>query len=96
MIVDNDVLNYIESKEDEVISFMQKLIQTRSLTGEEAEIGSLMEKECTGDGLEVEIIEPLDGRISIIASTEHIAPGPRMMMYSHYDTVPAGDIGSWE
>ena len=96
MIVDKDVLNYIKSKEDEVISFMQKLIQTRSLTGEEAEIGSLMEKECTGDGLEVEIVEPLDGRISIVASTEHRAPGPRMMMYSHYDTVPAGDIGSWE
>jgi acetylornithine deacetylase/succinyl-diaminopimelate desuccinylase-like protein len=80
----------------EVISFMQTLIQTRSVTGEEAEIGALMERECTRDGLEVELVEPLPGRVSVVAKHKGAGGGPRMMMYSHYDVVPAGDPGTWK
>ena len=52
------VIEHIESKRDEIISFMQKIIQIPSVTGNEAEIGALMAKECVKDGLAVDIIEP--------------------------------------
>ena len=95
MSVEQRILDHVESKRDEIISFMQTLIQTRSVTGEEAEIGALMERECTRDGLEVELVEPLPGRVSVVAKHEGTSGGPRMMMYSHYDVVPAGDPDTW-
>ncbi|MBD3204791.1 M20/M25/M40 family metallo-hydrolase [Candidatus Bathyarchaeota archaeon] len=96
MVTDMEVLEHIESRKEDVIAFMQKLIQTRSVTGEEEEIGLLMEEECSRDGLIVDLIEPVDGRISIVAKTKQTNPGPTMMMYSHYDTVPAGDLDAWD
>lgn len=96
MSLEVKVLDHVESKRDEIISFMRALIRTRSVTGEEAEIGKLMKDECTKDGLKVEAVEPQKGRVSIVAKTEKFAPGPQMMMYSHYDTVPAGDPEAWK
>lgn len=95
MSIEQRILDHIESKRDEIISFMQRLIQTPSVTGEEAEIGALMEKECTRDGLEVDTVEPQPGRVSVAAKHTGTGDGPRMMMYSHYDVVPAGDPDSW-
>jgi len=93
--IEQRILDHIESKRDEIISFMQRLIQTPSVTGDEAEIGALMEKECTRDGLEVDTVEPQPGRVSVVAKHTGTGDGPRMMMYSHYDVVPAGDPDSW-
>lgn len=95
MSIEQRILDHIESKRDEIISFMQKLIQTPSVTGEEAEIGAHMEKECSRDGLEVDLVEPQPGRVSVVAKHTGTGDGPRMMMYSHYDVVPAGDPDSW-
>ena len=95
MSIEQRILDHIESNKGEITSFMQRLIQTRSVTGDEAEIGTLMEKECTGDGLDVDVIEPLPNRVSVVAKYNGTGDGPRMMMYSHYDVVPAGDPDSW-
>lgn len=96
MSLETKVLNHVESRRNEIVSFMQTLIQTRSVTGEEAEIGALMQKELTGDGLTVDVVEPLPGRVNIVARHRGALGGPRVMMYSHYDTVPAGDLGTWK
>ncbi|MBN2334690.1 ArgE/DapE family deacylase [Candidatus Bathyarchaeota archaeon] len=95
MSIEERILDHIESERDEVVSFMQKLIQTPSVTGEEAEIGALMEKECSRDGLNVDLVEPQPGRVSVVASHTGTGGGPRMMMYSHYDVVPPGDPDTW-
>ena len=78
MSIEQRILNHIESKRDGIISFMQRLIQTRSVTGEEAEIGALMEKECARDGLKVDLVEPLTGRISIVA--KHTGTGGKVRL----------------
>ncbi len=96
MSIEQRILDHIESERDEVISFMQTLIQTQSVTGEEAEIGALMEKECKRDGLDVDLVEPQPGRVSVVDKHAGIGGGPRMMMYSHYDVVPAGDPDTWK
>jgi len=89
------ILAYIDEHGDEIISFMQKLIKTVSVTGDESEIGRLMVEECRRDGLEVEIVEPAENRVSIVARHRGTTGKPRVMVYSHYDTVPPGDPGEW-
>jgi succinyl-diaminopimelate desuccinylase len=95
MGIEQRVLDHVESKRDEIVSLMQSLIQIPSVTGDESEIGALMERECTRDGLEVDVVEPLKDRVSIVAKYHGAGDGPRMMMYSHLDVVPAGDADSW-
>jgi len=90
------VLGYIDTRRDEIIEFMQKLIRIRSVTGDEAEMGRLMAQECAKDGLEVEQVEPAENRISVIARHKGTVGNPKVMVYSHMDTVPAGDPGSWK
>lgn len=89
------VLDYIDAHSDEIVAFMQKLIRTRSVTGDESEMGRLMAQECEKDGLDVEIIEPAENRTSVIARYKGSTGKPRVMVYSHMDTVPAGDPESW-
>jgi acetylornithine deacetylase/succinyl-diaminopimelate desuccinylase family protein len=96
MASNNQVMKHIDSKRDDIIAFMQKIIQIPSVTGNEAEIGALMAEECTKDGLTVDIVEPKEGRVNVVAKYAGTGEGPRMMMYSHYDVVPAGDLNSWE
>ena len=79
-------MDYIGAHRDEIISFMQRLIQTRSVTGDESEIGRLLVEECSKDGLEAEIVEPAENRTSVIARYEGTTGKPRVMVYSHIDT----------
>ncbi|MCJ7574293.1 ArgE/DapE family deacylase [Candidatus Bathyarchaeota archaeon] len=95
MSVEEKVLGHIDSRREEIISFMQKLIQTQSITGDESKIGALMAEECKRDGLEVDIVEPAENRVNVVAKYHGTGRGPRMMMYSHYDTLPGGDPDSW-
>ena len=89
------VLDYIDAHSDEIVAFMQKLIRTRSVTGDESEMGRLMAQECEKDGLDVEVVEPAENRTSVIARYKGSTGKPRVMVYSHMDTVPSGDPESW-
>jgi acetylornithine deacetylase len=89
------VIEYIEGHREEIIAFMRRLVQTMSVTGDESEIGTLIAQELRRDGLDVELVEPALGRVSVVARHKGAAGGPRVMVYSHYDTVPAGDPDSW-
>jgi acetylornithine deacetylase/succinyl-diaminopimelate desuccinylase family protein len=89
------VLEYIEGHREEIIAFMRRLVQTMSVTGDESEMGTLIAQELRRDGLDVELVEPALGRVSVVARHKGAAGGPRVMVYSHYDTVPAGDPDSW-
>jgi acetylornithine deacetylase/succinyl-diaminopimelate desuccinylase family protein len=89
-------MDYLDENRDEIISFMQRLIQTRSVTGDESEIGRLLAEECSKDGLETEIVEPAENRTSVVARYKGTMGEPRVMIYSHIDTVPPGDPDQWE
>jgi acetylornithine deacetylase/succinyl-diaminopimelate desuccinylase-like protein len=90
------ILNHVEENREEIIGFMKKLLQTESLTGDESEIAYLMKREMEKDGLEVDLIEPEKNRISTVGIYRGSIGEPRMMMYSHYDTVPPGDLSAWD
>jgi len=95
MSINDKVLNYIDDHRDEIIGFMQKLIQTNSVTGDESEIAALMAKESERDGLEVELVEPAENRVSVVARYKGTTGEPKAMVYTHYDVVPAGDPDTW-
>ena len=96
MSYDQRVMDYLDSHRDEIISFMQRLIQIRSVTGDESEIGRLLAEECSKDGLEAEIVEPAENRTSVVARYKGTTGKPRVMVYSHIDTVPPGDPDQWK
>lgn len=95
MSYDEKVLKYIDSHGNEIITFMQKLIQTESVTGDESKIGALMADECRKDGLEVELVEPAKNRTNVVARYRGTTGKPKVIMYSHYDTVAPGDPATW-
>ena len=92
---DEKVLNYIDDHKDEIIGFMQRLIQTKSITGDESAIAALMAEESERDGLEVELVEPAENRVSVVARYKGTTGKPNVMMYTHYDVVPPGDPETW-
>jgi acetylornithine deacetylase/succinyl-diaminopimelate desuccinylase-like protein len=66
MSIEDKVLENIDSNRDEVIGFMQKLLQTKSITGYESEVAALVAKASEEDGIEVELVEPAENRVSVV------------------------------
>jgi succinyl-diaminopimelate desuccinylase len=96
LLQEQKVLKYIDDHSEEIIAFFQKLVRTKSITGNEAEIANIIQEECKKDGLEIELIEPVKNRTSVIAKYHGSLGKPKIMMYSHLDTIPAGDINAWK
>ena len=95
MSYDEQILGYVDSHRDEVISLLQRLIRTESTTGDEANVARIVAEECRKDGLEVELVEPAPNRVNVIARYHGTTGKPKVMWYSHYDTVPTGDLSKW-
>jgi acetylornithine deacetylase/succinyl-diaminopimelate desuccinylase-like protein len=95
MSYDEKILRYVDSHKDEVISLLQKLIRTESTTGDESNVARIVAEECKKDGLEVELVEPAPKRVNVIARYHGTVGKPKVMWYSHYDTVPPGELSQW-
>ena len=95
MTLQERIAHEVEFRRSEIISLMQKLVQTESTTGNELRIGQLVAEECRKDGLEVEVVEPAPGRLNVVAKYSGAIGSPKVMMYSHLDTVPPGNLKEW-
>lgn len=95
MSYDEKILGYVDSHRDEVISLLQRLIRTESTTGDEAAVAQIVAEECRKDGLDVELVEPAPKRVNVVARYHGTTGKPKVMWYSHYDTVPTGDLSKW-
>jgi len=90
------ILSYVDSHRNEIVDFLQKLVQTESVTGDESKIAKLVAEECRKDGLEAELVEPAPNRVSVVARYHGTTGKPKVMWYSHYDTLPPGDLKKWD
>nr|WP_157109003.1 dipeptidase [Corynebacterium aquilae] len=54
-----------------------------------------VEKALKARGLEVEVIDTVDGSKAVIGRKEPAAGAPTVLLYSHHDVVPAGDPQKW-
>jgi len=81
------------------ISLLQEMIATPSVNSTpegEKRMAELVVRELCSIGFEVETIEPEPNRVSVSAQRTFRHERPRMVFYSHLDTVPPGDLSRWK
>jgi succinyl-diaminopimelate desuccinylase len=105
--MDQIIKSTVDSMQDEIVSFLQKLVRipSENPAGDYTEIANFLEKELKELGFEVKIIDApeclvkeagLEGpRKNIIATLKGHSEGKHLLFNSHIDTVPAGELEKW-
>ncbi len=89
------VLSYIDEHAGEAVALLQKLIQAKSVFGNEEQVAAILVPELERLGFRV-ANHPVDpARPNLIATYEGASGGPRLLCYSHMDTVGVGDPDAW-
>lgn len=80
-----------EAHAEPLIAFAQRLVQTPSLPGHEAEVAGLVEQEMHRLGYDVVTVDPAGNVVGMIRGDA----GPSLMFNAHMDHVDPGDLSSW-
>ena len=59
-------------------------------------MSELVVRELRSIGFDVDTIQPEPNRISVSGQRTYSHEKPRMILYSHLDTVPPGDLSRWK
>jgi succinyl-diaminopimelate desuccinylase len=89
----------IEQLKPYAISLLQELIRTPSINNEiegEKKVARIVVRELQSIGIDAKTIEPYPNRVSVVGEKVFGRQKPRMLLYSHTDTVPAGDLSKWK
>ena len=79
--------------EEDLISFTQKLIQTKSISGHEDKVAKVYMDEMKKLGYDEVFQDKAGNIVGIVRGT---LPGPTIMYNAHLDHVSEGDINNWE
>lgn len=86
------MLNTIVDFQEDIVKFTQKIIKIQSFTGEEKELADCVLQKL----LEFEVDEAfIDGIGNVIGLIRGDEAGTDVMLNSHLDIVPAGNIDNW-
>ena len=82
----------------EASKILSELIQfdTTNPPGNERIAAEYLAKFLENEGIESDLLEPLPDRTSILARLKGSRPGPKLMLLSHTDVVPATNPHDWE
>ena len=90
------ILDAVDARRDELISFVQKMVQIPSVTLDEAAIGEAFYEGMQKLGLQdVQLIEEEPGHPNIIARVKGDAGGPSLIFNGHLDVIPPGPEEDW-
>ncbi|HVT29044.1 MAG TPA: M20 family metallopeptidase [Lacipirellulaceae bacterium] len=89
------LLHKIDALRGEIVGTLQKLVQTPSITGDEAKVGKFVADFCRQLGLAVQIVEAEPNRPNVIARWDSGLPGPSLLLNDHLDIVPPGPLENW-
>jgi succinyl-diaminopimelate desuccinylase len=90
-----DVFRYIDQHADGAVALLQQLVQAQSVFGNEHRVAAILKPKLEQLGFTVEN-HPVDpDRPNLVATFRGEGPGPRLLCYSHMDTVGAGDLSAW-
>ena len=83
---------------NEASKVLSDLIQfdTTNPPGNERIAAEYLARFLENEGIESELLEPLPQRTSILARLKGSRPGPKLMLLSHTDVVPATNPNDWE
>jgi len=87
-----EIVKRIEKRRSNVISLLQEMVRTPSITGQEKAMGDLVEREMRESGFRDVRIDELGNVIGEMGNGN----GPKLLFNGHMDTVPVGDRSLWE
>lgn len=97
MSYEDKVLANIDKEKDNLIRMMQELIRINTVNppGNESRAAEYLEPIFKELGFAVQLVEAEKGRANIIGTLPGKAGKPKLCMFAHTDTVPAGDLSDW-
>ena len=95
--MEDRVLEIIDSKREELASFLQRLIRFESVNppGNEGPIARYIAERLQESGFEVELVEVAEGRPNVVGRLKGSGGKPSLLVYGHSDVVPVGDLANW-
>ncbi len=81
-----------EPRSAELIEFCQRLVRTKSYSGQEAEVAAVLADEMRALGYDEVAVDKYGSVIGIINGNR---PGPTVLFDGHIDTVPAENAEKW-
>lgn len=95
--MEDRVLEIIDSKREELASFLQSLIRFESVNppGNEGPIARYIAERLQESGFEVELVEVAEGRPNVVGRLKGSGGKPSLLVYGHSDVVPVGDLANW-
>ena len=93
----DEIMAKAEAKTDQIVQFTQQLVRTKSVNSVhlEKDVADILIPKLKELGFELQVYEFEAGRPCIIATIKGNHPGPRLMCYSHMDTVSEWDASLW-
>jgi len=82
----------VKDRKDDYVEFMKKLISIKSLTCEEGDLAKFLLGEFQKMGVDEAFI---DGAGNVVAIMRGEGKGPNIMLNSHLDAVPEGNLDNW-
>ena len=81
-----------EPRSAELIEFCQRLVRTKSYSGQEAEVAAVLAEEMRALGYDEVIVDKYG---SVVGTINGNRPGPTVLFDGHIDTVPAENAEKW-
>ena len=86
------MLKTVEALREALITFTQEIIRIPSLTGQEGDLATVILNKLQEIGVDDAFIDKAGNVVGLLWGT---GEGPIIMLNSHLDVVPAGDLESW-
>lgn len=96
------ISDFISKDRDRIFSQLSELVAFNSvhnepgLEEEPKKAAQWVQAAFTEAGFDIEAIETADGSTAIVGSKPGDAAKPTVLLYSHYDVVPVGNVEAWE
>lgn len=81
-----------ETRAAELVEFCQRLVRTKSYSGQEGEVAGVLADEMRALGYDEVVVDRYG---SVIGTIEGNRPGPTVLFDGHIDTVPAENAEKW-
>ena len=88
MSTEQRIINKVEECRDEIIRFVQSVVQIPSVTEHEEEIAHAFVKQMKEYGLEAELVEPEPHRPNAVGRLRGEMPGKTLIFNGHMDIWP--------
>lgn len=97
-----DIASFVSNDRSRIFSQLSEIVSFNSvhtdpgLAEENSAAAAWVKTAFSEAGVELEPIETADGSVSLIGTRQGANDAPTVLLYSHYDVVPAGDLSAWD